>query len=296
MKNGRRISYSLIRLGLLFAAGFAQRCALAGPGDIYVGGDGYILQFNPDGTRSVFATFPGAIVGLACDAYGNVYAANQADYTIYKFASDGSRTTFATGSVFRSLAMDNQGHLLAASAGTGQVLRFNADGSYSTLVSGFRATSQVACDSSNNLFFTAANTIAYSIYKLTPDGVQSRWSGVAPQAYMTTDASGNLFVDRAQSIHKFTPDGTETIFSSDCGGPEGLAFDASGNLFEVDLLGYNIFKFAPDGTRITFATALPSAPMPLAIAPVPEPGMINLCALSVAFALVSASRLRVRKR
>jgi sugar lactone lactonase YvrE len=38
-----------------------------------------------------------------------------------------------------------------------------------------------------------------------------------------------------------------------------LAFDASGNLFAVDGSTHSIFKFTPDGTRSTFATAFKNA-------------------------------------
>jgi len=51
-------------------------------------------------------------------------------------------------------------------------------------------------------------------------------------------------------------------------GPYGLAFDSAGNLFETDYYGGTINKFAPDGTRSTFATGL-NRPAFLAIQPAP---------------------------
>src|SRR5439155_11154587 len=52
--------------------------------------------------------------------------------------------------------------------------------------------------------------------------------------------------------------------------PFGLAFDSAGNLFEADgsEVAGTINKFAPDGTRSTFATGL-NRPAFLAIQPAP---------------------------
>jgi hypothetical protein len=81
--------------------------------------------------------------------------------------------------------------------------------------------------------------------------------GVTASADLAVDHSGNLFVSAANSnmILKFAPGGTKTTFAS---GVEGaLAFDAAGNLFVgvSDATG-TIFKLAPDGTKNTFAAGV----------------------------------------
>jgi len=56
--------------------------------------------------------------------------------------------------------------------------------------------------------------------------------------------------------------------------PPRWPFNSAGNLFETDFISGNIYEFATDGTRSTFASGL-SAPSGLAfqgeILPVPEP-------------------------
>src|SRR5207248_493226 len=71
-------------------------------------------------------------------------------------------------------------------------------------------------------------------------------------------ASGNLFEADfgTGTIFKFAPDGTKTTFASGLSSPTGLAFDSSGNLFEADFGTGTIFKFAPDGAKTTFATGV----------------------------------------
>ena len=48
---------------------------------------------------------------------------------------------------------------------------------------------------------------------------------------------GDIFVSDVgnEVIYKFAPDGTRSTFASGLFTPEGLAFDSAGNLFEADL-------------------------------------------------------------
>src|SRR6266576_3302750 len=67
-----------------------------------------------------------------------------------------------------------------------------------------------------------------------------------------------LFESDFQSgtIFKFTPDGTRITFATGLNHPFGLAFDPAGNLFAADDGSGKIFKFTPDGTKTTFAIGL----------------------------------------
>ncbi len=89
---------------------------------------------------------------------------------------------------------------------------------------------------------------------------------VPPLVALATDAStanggpGDLFESdtKSNTINKFAPDGTRSTFATGLYFPLGLAFDSTGNLFQADFYG-GIYKFAPDGTRRTFATGLASS-------------------------------------
>jgi streptogramin lyase len=80
---------------------------------------------------------------------------------------------------------------------------------------------------------------------------------MSASADLAVDDSGNLFVSAANSnmILKFAPGGTKTTFAA---GVEGaLALDSAGNLFVgvSDATG-TIFKVAPDGTKSTFSASV----------------------------------------
>jgi hypothetical protein len=70
--------------------------------------------------------------------------------------------------------------------------------------------------------------------------------------------AADLFVSNfgSNTICEFTPSGSQSTFASGLNGPVGLAFDSSGNLFEVDNHSGNIYKFTPSGSRSTFASGL----------------------------------------
>lgn len=58
------------------------------------------------------------------------------------------------------------------------------------------------------------------------------------------------------NVFKFAPNASRSTFASGLTNPEGLAFDVDFNLFVSDTGTNSIFKFSPSGTRSTFATGL----------------------------------------
>jgi len=69
------------------------------------------------------------------------------------------------------------------------------------------------------------------------------------------DGVGNLYVANVGggNIEKFTPGGVGSVFASS-GGPFGLAFDQTGNLYVSEQYG-TIEKFSPIGADLgTFVT------------------------------------------
>src|SRR5207244_12220371 len=51
------------------------------------------------------------------------------------------------------------------------------------------------------------------------------------------DAAGNLFVGAGHSVFKYAPDGTKSTFATGLRYPLGLCFDGNGNLFVSDGAG-----------------------------------------------------------
>jgi hypothetical protein len=117
---------------------------------------------------------------------------------------------------------------------------------------------------------------------------------------LTFDTAGDLFVadnygTPNSTIVEITPYGTQSTFafgSKFASGltPVGLAFNNVGDLFEADSGSGDIYKFAPDGTRTTFASG-PNDPVALAFQPVPEPSAFGLLAAGIVAFLFRYRRL-----
>lgn len=78
---------------------------------------------------------------------------------------------------------------------------------------------------------------------------------------MAFDAAGNLYLSATQSVIKFAPDGTKTTFATGLMNASGLAFDHKGNLLVSDAGSLSIFRFAPDGTKKAYMTEASSSAM-----------------------------------
>jgi len=196
---------------------------------------------------------------LAFDRSGNLFVADHAAETIFKFTPDGTRSVFITGvHLFdgNGLAFDAADNLFVLSPSGkyhvgGTILKFSPDGTRSTFATGVGVPYSLAIDSSGNLFVSDWDT--GSIYKLTPKGEKSIFATTAIAAkILACDQAGNLFagVPLKHSIFKYEPDGVRSDFAMGIT-THALAVDKAGNVYVGDT-EKTIFKFAPGGVKSDF--------------------------------------------
>jgi gliding motility-associated-like protein len=207
------------------------------PGGVVSTYAGSTAQGNTNGPANQ-ATFNNPL-GLALDAAGNLYVAENANRVIRKIATDGSVSTFA---------------------GTGQSGSGNGPRNSAT----FNIPFALAFDADGNLYVSDAGNGL--IRKINPAGMVSTVAGqgllttFGDVAGITIDAAGNIYVadELNKSIDKIDPAGNLTILAGNLGGfPTGLTVDQSGNLYVSDVItnsiskvlttGYSIDKPLPDG-------------------------------------------------
>ncbi len=194
--------------------------------------------------------------GIAVDANGNVYVADESNHTIRKVTPAGVVTTIA---------------------GTPGVTG-NADGSGAAAK--FYVPSSVAVDAAGNVYVSDfgnnairkvtlagdVTTFAGALGRAQVDGAQA---GFAQPHNVCADGLGNLFVAEYEgnTVRKITPDGITTtlaglaIYGDANGDGEAASFrylssigvDGAGNAFVSDYSASVIRKITPSGAVTTFA-------------------------------------------
>ena len=145
--------------------------------------------------------------GLAFDVTGNLFVANNSTGRIFKFAPDGSRTTFASGLIHPfGIAFDADGNLFVADMQpdqkSGVILKITPQGKRSTFASDLTQPLFLAFDSAGNLFvLDVKQRYMGTILKFTSDGRRSVFakSGLRDDDFVNAagpvlDQAGNLFI------------------------------------------------------------------------------------------------------
>jgi len=199
--------------------------------------------------------------GLAFDTAGNLYVASDArnDYSILKFAPDGSVSVFADSGLSNpsALAFDRAGNLFVANPRNNTIRKFTPDGvgtEFANEEDGLFLPVGLAFDTAGNLYVSNGSPGASGIVlKFTPDGVGSVFadSGLQVPFGLAFDSAGNLYVANSLSntIEKFSPTGQDlgVFASTGMAGPLGLMFDPAGNLYVANRDNSTIEKFSSTG-------------------------------------------------
>jgi sugar lactone lactonase YvrE len=261
------------------------------PGDLFASvngtggnGGGFIYKYTSNGVQSTFASGLSRPRGLAFDSVGNLFVATTfcgatCNSTILKITPGGTQNVFASipSSFFgEGVAIDGSDNVfvmaIAYNTNTSIIFKFTRDGMRRPFGVVPGEGFGLAFDSAGNLF--AADHVTGAIYEFAPDGRRSTFAdksafpGFSSPNRLTFDRFGNLFVSTTgnfppvaseNAILKFTANGAETTFATGLNFPDGLAVDASSNLFAAEnplvSIG-DILKFTPDGTSTIFASGI----------------------------------------
>lgn len=160
-----------------------------------------IFIVRPDGSREPFVSDLANPTSLAFDSEGRLHVSSRFDGCVHRVDRRGRVTTVATD--------------LGVACG----IAFAADGS---LYVGDRSGSILQVrDGRATIFASIPPSVAAFHLAFGPDG----W------LYVTAPTLG-----ARDSVYRVSPDGVVDVFYTGFGRPQGLAFDAQGNLYVVDAL------------------------------------------------------------
>jgi sugar lactone lactonase YvrE len=152
--------------------------------------------------------------GMAFDGNGQLYVSSRYDGTVYRVSPNGTMSTYAEGmGVATGIAFDREGSLYVGDR-TGTIWR-------------------IAPDRQIFVYATLEPSVAAYHLAFAPDGLLYV-SGPTTSSY--------------DAVYTVDSHGTVSVFYRGLGRPQGLAFDAQGNLYVAASLGgkRGVVKITPD--------------------------------------------------
>ena len=193
--------------------------------------------------------------GIAIDAQGNVFTANNGSNSVTRISANGlSAGTFGgtTGASPESIAIDAQGNVFTANS-NGTVTRISASGSSTAQFGGSTGIfpKSIAIDAQGNVF--TANYGGNSVTRISANGLSTaQFGGAITQPWgLALDRQGNVFTANfgGNSVTRISADGLSTtqFGSTVSGAPIGIAVDPQGNVFTANFLGDSVTRISANG-------------------------------------------------
>jgi sugar lactone lactonase YvrE len=199
---------------------------------------------NPalDSQGNIFVTFSGSRGQKVPVAIFKI----DTNYTVKPFVPEMMNAT--------SIAFDREGQMYVSSRHDGAVYRVAPNGTMTTYAEGMGIATGIAFDKGGNLY---VGDRSGTIFKIGRDQQVFVFATLEPSVsayHLAFGPQGDLFVTGPTTssfdcIHRIDPHGTVTTFYRGLGRPQGLAFDANGNLYVAASLAgkRGIVKITPEG-------------------------------------------------
>jgi len=223
---------------------------------------------NPLATQTAKAGAGNRPYGIAIDASGNLWVADNGGTTVVELTSSGALLgTFTAGTAPQGCVIDTNGNVWVSNFTSNNVTELNSSGTTVGTFSVGTHPEGIAIDPTGNIW--VANHASTTVTELNSSGalIGTFTSGAAPYG-IAADASGNIWVtnEGTTTVTKLNPSGTVLTTFTAGTNPISIAFDASGNAWVVNITSNNLQEFNSNGTLLgTFSTGSGSGPTSVAI-------------------------------
>jgi len=225
-------------------------------GPVVVATDGHVSNPHPVKVAVPIAENLHPVTNPALDSAGNIYVTFSGsrgqkvpvaifkidtNYTVKPFVSEMMNAT--------SIAFDRQGQMYVSSRNDGAVYKVSPTGSVSTYSEGLGIATGIAFDGEQSLYVGDRNGTIFKIARDQQMFVFATLEMSVSAYHLAFGPTGDLFVTGPNDrVFKIDPNGTVTTFYRGLGRPQGIAFDAEGNLYVAASLSgtRGIVKITPD--------------------------------------------------
>ncbi len=210
----------------------------ASVGELSVGGSPWTCEI---GIQIADSLHP--VASPAIDTLGNIYATfsgargQKTPVAVYKIDLNYSVRPFVTDLMnATSLAFGADGSLYVSSRYEGTIYQASGSGDLSIYCEGMGTATGLAFDRRGNLF---VGDRSGTIFKISPDRQIYVFATLEPSVaayHLAFDEAGNLYVSGPttssfDTVQRISPEGIVSVFYRGLGRPQGIAFDAEGNLY-----------------------------------------------------------------
>ncbi len=183
------------------------------------------------------------VANPAVDAFGNVYAtfsgsAGQKTHaSIYRIDTEKNSKVLVSGMMnATSLAFDRDGELYVSSRHDGVVYKVATSGTYAPYVEGMGVATGIAFDREDNLYvgdrsgtvFKISRERQIYVFATLEPSISAYHLAFGPEGYLYVTGPTTSSFD---AVHRISHDGKVETFYRGLGRPQGMAFDAAGNLY-----------------------------------------------------------------
>ena len=201
------------------------------------------------------------VTNPALDAEGNLYVTfsgsrgQKVPVAIYKIDTNYDLKPFVVDMMNpTAIAFDRAGQMYVSSRFDGTVYRVAPNGTMSTYAEGMGIATGIAFDRAENLYVGDRSGTIFKIARDRQIFVFATLEASVSAYHLAFNPAGDLFVTGPTTssfdcVYKIDAQGTLSTFYRGLGRPQGLAFDAAGNLYVAASVSgrRGIVKITPDG-------------------------------------------------